>query len=50
MIAKLRQRHRRTWLILAVLLPGILLLAWRARRPAPVMDRLPSVLLEKSTP
>ena len=50
MIAKLRSRHRLTWLFLAVLLPVLLLLAWRARRPAPVMDHLPRALLEKSSP
>jgi hypothetical protein len=47
MIARLRQRHRRMWLILAVALPVIVLIAWRARRPAAVMDRLPVELLTK---
>jgi hypothetical protein len=47
MIARLRQRHRRMWLVLAVLLPVIIFVAWMARRPAAVMDRLPPQLLVK---
>lgn len=44
MIARLRARHRNTWLLLAILLPVVILTAWRARRPTPVMDRLPAAL------
>ena len=45
MIAKLRDRHRRTWLVLAFLLPVALFLAWRVHRPPTFMDRLPPQLL-----
>ena len=44
MIAHLRHRHRFTWLLLAILLPVVIITAWRARRPAPIMDRLPETL------
>lgn len=44
MIAHLRRRHRYTWLLLAILLPLVIITAWRARRPAPMMDRLPEAL------
>lgn len=50
MIAKLRGRHYRNWLFLAVILPVLLLLAWRARRSPSVMDHLPPALLEKPAP
>jgi hypothetical protein len=46
-IARLRRRHRRTWLVLGVLLPVIAFLAWRTRRPAAVMDELPAELREE---
>jgi hypothetical protein len=46
MIARLRQRHRRAWLTLAVLLSAIIIIAWRARQPPAVMDRLPGELSE----
>lgn len=48
MIANLRRRHRRLWLLFVFVLPTILLVAWRARRSSPVMDRLPAVLQEES--
>jgi len=44
MIARLRNRHRYTWLLLAILLPVVIITAWRARRAAPIMDRLPEAL------
>ena len=47
MIARLRKRHRCMWLVLAVLLPVIIFVAWRSRRPAVIMDRLPPELLAK---
>lgn len=50
MIARLRTRHRRIWLVLAFVLPAVLVVAWRARRPAPLPDRLPPALLEKPAP
>lgn len=37
MTRALRQRHRRLWLALAVLLPFVLLAGLLARRPVPVM-------------
>jgi hypothetical protein len=49
MIATHRRRHRRAWIILAALIPAIATLAWFARRPAAVMDRLPPELLEGAT-
>jgi len=48
MIVNLRRRHRRIWLVLAFVLPAVLLIAWRARRSPPVMDRLPDALREES--
>lgn len=50
MIAGLRSRHRRVWLVLAVLLPAVLTLAWWARRPAVLMDELPAALREEAKP
>ena len=50
MIAKLRRRHRRTWLVLAIVIPAIIVAAWQARRPAPVMDHLPAALREGAKP
>ena len=50
MIAELRQRHRVTWIFLAVLVPVIIFAAWRVRRPAAVMDRLPDALREEARP
>ena len=44
MIARLRRRHRRAWLALAVVLPLILWAAWRAHRPVGMMDQLPAAL------
>jgi hypothetical protein len=46
MILELRQRHRRMWLALAVVLPGIVIVAWFSRRPAAVMERLPPEFLQ----
>ena len=45
MIAAQRRRHRRTWCVLAVLIPAIVGFAWFTRRPPAVMDRLPPELL-----
>lgn len=50
MIARLRRRHRRTWIALAVLLPAIVAAAWRVRRPSPVMERLPAALTQEAKP
>lgn len=41
MIAALRARHRRWWLLLAIALPLLILLALSARQPVPAVDRLP---------
>jgi hypothetical protein len=49
-IAKLRRRHRRTWVLLAVVLAAIMVAAWFARRPAQVMERLPEVLTKATSP
>ena len=46
MIAELRARHRRAWLALAMLLPAILVLAWRARRAPVWMEKIPATLQE----
>lgn len=44
MIHRLRRRHRRIWLVLAVLLPLLYVMALQARRPAPVIESLPAAL------
>jgi hypothetical protein len=44
MIQRLRRRHRRLWLVLALLLPVLYAIALAARDPAPVVDELPQVL------
>lgn len=46
MIASLRRRHGRGWVVLALLLGVALAVAWRARPAAAVMDRLPPELVE----
>jgi hypothetical protein len=43
-IRRLRRRHRRIWLVLAVLLPLLYVLALAARPPAPLVDSLPAPL------
>lgn len=50
MIAKLRRRHQRTWLLLTVVLVAVLVVAWSARRPAQVMERLPEALTKTTAP
>lgn len=50
MITRLRERHRRTWIGLALVLPVLLALAYQARRPAATMDRLPEVLRTEAAP
>jgi hypothetical protein len=44
MIRRLRRRHRRIWLALAVALPILYWMALAARPEAPVIDRLPMPL------
>jgi len=44
MIHRLRRRHRRIWIALAVLLPLLYLLALAARPAAPVLDPVPEPL------
>jgi len=46
MIARLRKRHRRLWLVLAWVIPAIILWAWHERGPSAVMERLPAALME----
>lgn len=46
MIAKLRSRHRRGWWALAFVLPATLALAFWARRPPLMMDKLPPALTD----
>lgn len=41
MIAPLRAWHRRWWLLLAIILPLLILVALSARQPVPAVDRLP---------
>lgn len=41
MIAPLRAWHRRFWLLLAIVLPLLILLAIAARQPVPAVERLP---------
>ena len=54
MIHRLRRRHRRVWLALAILLPLLYAIALAARRPALVLDTLPGALraeaAERSSP
>jgi len=50
MIAPLRDRHRHAWLALAVVLAVIFAVAWSARRPAQLMERLPAALRNNPTP
>ena len=44
MILRLRRRHRRMWLALAVLLPLLYVIALVSRRPAPRVESLPEIL------
>jgi len=50
MIAPLRCRHYRLWLALTVALPVILAVAWAARRPGLMMEKLPEALTKNSVP
>jgi hypothetical protein len=43
-IHRLRRRHRRVWLVVAVVLPLLYVLALAARQPAPVVPSLPEPL------
>jgi hypothetical protein len=49
-IHRLRRRHRRIWLALAVVLPLVYVLALAARRPPPVMESLPEPLAAVAAP
>jgi hypothetical protein len=44
MIHRLRRRHRRIWLLLAVAVPLLYVVALAAREPAPVVPALPEPL------
>jgi hypothetical protein len=44
LIGRLRRRHRRVWLLLAVAVPLLYVLALAAREPAPVVPSLPEPL------
>ena len=44
MIRRLRRRHRRIWLALAVLLPLLYVVALASRPSRPVLDSLPAPL------
>ena len=44
MIARLRRRHLRSWLLLGILLPLLYLAALLARPDEPTMERLPAEL------
>ena len=44
MIRRLRRRHRRMWLVLAIVLPLLYAIALAARRPAPIVETIPAVL------
>lgn len=51
MIAELRQRHRWNWVVLLVVLPAVLFVAWRMRRgPDERMAQIPAVLREGTMP
>lgn len=41
MIRSLRRRHLRTFVVLAVVLPVLVVLGLLARQPIPAVDRLP---------
>jgi hypothetical protein len=43
-IHRLRRRHRRVWIALAVLVPLLYVIALAARHPAPVVESLPELL------
>lgn len=43
MIAVLRRRHRHWWILLAIALPLLMLLALSARESVPAVDQLPGV-------
>ena len=49
MIRALRTAHRWIWLLLAILLPMLLVLALRARQPMPLQD-LPAALAPSAQP
>ena len=50
MIAPLRAWHRRWWLLLAVALPLLIVLALSAREEVPLVDRLPAASTGGPTP
>jgi len=49
MIRRLRRRHLRMWIVLAVVLPVLYWIAIAARAPAPVIERLPAPLADTGT-
>jgi hypothetical protein len=40
-IHRLRRRHRRLWIAIAILLPALYLIALASRQPQPVVESLP---------
>ena len=50
MIAPLRRLHRIVFVLAALLLPLLLMLALRARRPMPLNEPLPAALVVPETP
>lgn len=50
MIAPLRAWHRRFWLLLAIVLPLLILLAVSARQPVPSVERLPAIAASEVEP
>ncbi len=50
MIAALRKRHRRWWILLAIALPLLLLLALSARQSVPAVAELPGAQTGREAP
>lgn len=50
MISRLRTRHRRSWIVLAVGLPVLLALAWLARPRPQWIEQLPAELRDPPSP